>query len=241
MREKGVPLVRERIHAHIVHENPVIAAGLVSILAKSRGIAVVLGLTRNALPEGGVRVIVCSHDAGMRFLTTEPSPGGEVDGSNRTVVIVAAEPRELELKQALYAGACGYLHGGCEPREVVDAVRLASRGERYLCRSAARTIAEGFVHTALTVRESEVLDLVAIGQSNKQIARDLGIQICTVKSHVKSILAKLQASTRTQASAIAIRRGLIRQGSSSRNSTGDRSGVRFGTQWPHLGPGAPNA
>jgi len=240
-REKGVPPAHDQIHAYIVHENPVVAAGLVSIHAKTQKITAVLGFMRRALHEQRVDVIVCSHDAGMRFLTTQTKQGESDDGLAPVVVIIAAEARELELKQALFAGACGYLQGGCEPREVVDAVRLASRGERYLCHSAARTIAEGLAHTALTVRESEVLDLVAIGHPNKQIAQDLGIQICTVKSHVKSILAKLQASTRTQASAIAVKRGLIQQGFALRSAVGDRTDASFGAKLKHLGTGATDA
>jgi DNA-binding NarL/FixJ family response regulator len=70
-------------------------------------------------------------------------------------------------------------------------------------------MADSLTREALTAREAEVLDLLACGQCNKSIARQLDIAVGTVKAHVKAIMAKLDASSRTQAVSVAAQRGLV--------------------------------
>ena len=83
------------------------------------------------------------------------------------------------------------------------------RPDSTIAPSASATVADGMAHADLTARELEVLQLLAQGFSNKLIARMLGIGLGTVKSHVRPILEKLHAASRTEAAAVARRRGLL--------------------------------
>ena len=114
---------------------------------------------------------------------------------------------------AVRAGAIGYLLKDAEPEEICRAVKAAAAGEVQLSpKAAARLMREVRLPEspeALTERETEVLRLVALGQSNKEIARGLSISDKTAKTHVGNILGKLGLSSRTQAALYAIRTGLV--------------------------------
>lgn len=111
--------------------------------------------------------------------------------------------------RALQAGAGGYILKDCSAETLVDCVRAVLRGQRYLDPTAAASLAARVLHAPLTQRESEVLERIALGLSNKRIARELDVTEGTVKTHVKSLLDKLDADNRTQAIRIAASRGLI--------------------------------
>jgi DNA-binding NarL/FixJ family response regulator len=103
---------------------------------------------------------------------------------------------------ALRVGARGYVLKGAAQEEVLAAVRtVASGGAVFGAGAAARVLAGGRGRTGqeLTVREAQVLGLVAQGRSNTEIARELGISLKTVQNHVSRVLAKLQLADRTQA------------------------------------------
>jgi DNA-binding NarL/FixJ family response regulator len=124
------------------------------------------------------------------------------------VMVVSHRDRETEIRNALDLGVCGYLLLGCGLDEMVFGVRALHRGQRHLDRSAAQRVAESLGRPALTGREDAVLRLIAVGHVNKIIASELGITVGTVKAHVKAILAKFGAKTRTEAAALAQQRGL---------------------------------
>jgi DNA-binding NarL/FixJ family response regulator len=94
-------------------------------------------------------------------------------------------------------------------RDLVAGIRALARGENYLCDAVAHQLSRIAPRDMLTSREDEVLRLLARGRSNKSIARELDIAVGTVKVHVKSILSKLDASSRTEAASIATERGLV--------------------------------
>lgn len=114
---------------------------------------------------------------------------------------------------AVRAGAIGYLLKDTQADELIRAIKGAAAGEAQLSRAAADRLMRE-LHAppppeALTERETEVLRLLAIGQSNKEIARNLGVNESTIKSHVSNILAKLGVQGRTQAALHAVRSGLV--------------------------------
>ena len=114
---------------------------------------------------------------------------------------------------AVRAGAIGYLLKDTQADELIRAIKGAAAGEAQLSRAAAERLMRE-IHTppqaeSLTERETDVLRLLAIGQSNKEIARNLGVNESTIKSHVSSILAKLGVQGRTQAALHAVRCGLV--------------------------------
>jgi two-component system NarL family response regulator len=90
-------------------------------------------------------------------------------------------------------------------------VTALARGLRYLGRSVAQRMADSLIRTSLTSREIDVLQLVVAGESNKAIARRLCIEVGTVKTHMNGILAKLNATSRTQAAAIAVTQGIVEE------------------------------
>ena len=117
---------------------------------------------------------------------------------------------------AIRAGAIGYLLKNTEADELRRAIKSAAAGQVHLSpEAAARLVREVQIPgspEALTERETAVLRLVATGQANKQIARELGIGEQTVKTHVSNILGKLQLQSRTQAALFAVERGLVSAG-----------------------------
>lgn len=126
----------------------------------------------------------------------------------RFIVLTTYEGDE-DIHQAMEVGASGYLVKGLPQEMLVTAVRRVHAGGRYLPPPMSRALAERTPDSNLSTREREVLSLVASGQSNKEIAVQLGITEATVKCHVSVILARLNANDRTEAVVNAIKRGLI--------------------------------
>ncbi|RZA34551.1 MAG: response regulator transcription factor [Lysobacteraceae bacterium] len=92
---------------------------------------------------------------------------------------------------------------------------VALARQRYLSESMTRSVADSLTRESLTGRETDVLQLLAQGCCNKSIARKLGIGVGTVKTHVKGVMSKLDATARTHAVVVATQRGLIRPGGSA--------------------------
>jgi len=115
-----------------------------------------------------------------------------------------------EIYRALEAGARGYLFKDMARKELVHAIRAVASGQRYIPSQVGSRLAEGLPRTGLTARELEVLQLVAAGLRNKEIAYQLTVSEATVNAHVKHILEKLNVADRTHAVTTALRRGIIR-------------------------------
>ncbi|MGV7206972.1 response regulator [Oxalobacteraceae bacterium A2-2] len=126
----------------------------------------------------------------------------------RIVVLTTYDGDVLALR-AIKAGAAGYLLKSMLRKELLATVRGVHQGRRCIPPSVASGIAEHWHVGALSKREVEVLQLAAGGQSNKRIGMHLAISEETVKVHMKSILAKLNASDRTHAVTLAIERGIL--------------------------------
>jgi two-component system NarL family response regulator len=125
------------------------------------------------------------------------------------IVVISTFDGDEHIRRSLAAGAKAYLLKDAPRQEIWDTVRLAYAGESSLSAVVAAKIAQSFSRPQLSDREKEVLQLLAAGKSNKEIGSSLSICEGTVKTHVKSILMKLDAMGRTEAIAIASRRGLI--------------------------------
>lgn len=130
-------------------------------------------------------------------------------GLNPGIVVMTSFDGEEDIRQALSAGAKAFLVKGSEAEEIRDAVRSVARGERYLPVNIGLKLADSVSRPGLSTREIEVLQYLARGLSNKEIGQYLCVCEGTVKHHVKSILSKLDAIGRTEAIAIAARRGLV--------------------------------
>ena len=116
---------------------------------------------------------------------------------------------DVDIQRSLKAGACGYILK-CTPRsELIEAIRKVHSGKKSVPPEVAAQLAEHMSGEGLTGREIEVLRYLSGGHRNKDIAERLFISEETVKVHVKHIMVKLGANDRTQAMAIAVRRGII--------------------------------
>lgn len=135
------------------------------------------------------------------------------------IVMLTVSDQEQNLFEAVKAGAVGYLLKKIEPRALASALRGVAIGEASVSRlMAARLLSEfarqanerGCASASLSSRECEVLDGVARGKSNKEIAAALAISDNTVKNHLKNILEKLHLENRVQAATYALRTGLVK-------------------------------
>lgn len=202
------------IRVLIADDHPVFRDGLVILLGRQPGISVVgsaesgtaaLELCRAEPPDVllvDLRMRQMDGVAVVEALTREQP-------AIRTIILSAFDPDD-DVYRAMRAGAAGYLVKSIAPEELADAIRTVHRGEKFLPPSLAAKLADHVSRPHLTERQDQVLQLIAEGLSNQEIAQRLGIMEGTVKAHVKSILSKLGARDRTQAISIALHRGIVR-------------------------------
>ncbi len=132
----------------------------------------------------------------------------ETNPKARLLVMTTYDGDE-DIFRCLSQGAKGYLLKDAPRQEILSAIRAVSEDRPYTSSSVAAKALQRMVKPSLTQRELDVLQLVALGRSNKDIARRLNITEGTAKTHVKSILTKLDAISRTEAVAVAHKRGMI--------------------------------
>jgi len=125
------------------------------------------------------------------------------------IIVLTTYLGDVQALRALKAGAMGYLLKATLRRDLIDTIRAVHAGQRRVPAEVAAELAHHAMDDALTEREIEVLKQVAAGCSNKVVAERLSISEDTVKGHVRSILSKLNASDRTHAVTIALRRGFL--------------------------------
>jgi DNA-binding NarL/FixJ family response regulator len=125
------------------------------------------------------------------------------------VIMVTSSEGDVEMERALEGGAKGYILKSMPPREVLEAIRKVHAGKKAIPPEIAAQLADHMSDETLTAREIEILQLVAEGNRNRDVADRLFISEGTVKVHMQHIMDKLGASDRTQAITIAVRRGII--------------------------------
>jgi DNA-binding NarL/FixJ family response regulator len=125
------------------------------------------------------------------------------------IIVLTTYAGDVLAQRALKAGAHAYVLKGSIRKEILDTIRDVSRGLKRIEPNVAADLAKHQSDASLTPREIEVLSLVAAGNSNKLIAAQLRINEETAKTHIKSILAKLDANDRTHAVTLGLQRGVI--------------------------------
>jgi DNA-binding NarL/FixJ family response regulator len=125
------------------------------------------------------------------------------------IIVLTTYTGDVQVLRALKAGARGYILKAQVRRELLDSIRAVHAGQKRIPPEVAAQLAEHTGENDLSSREIDVLQLIATGNANKEIAAQLSIAEETVKSHVTSILAKLGANDRTHAVTLALKRGII--------------------------------
>ena len=125
------------------------------------------------------------------------------------IIVLTTHAGDVQISRAMKAGARAYLLKGLLRKELLETIRAVHGGQKRLSAEAAAEIAEHATDDALTPREIDVLRHAAGGNSNKEIGERLSLTEETVKSHIRSILAKLGAKDRTHAVAISLKRGIF--------------------------------
>lgn len=204
----------QQVRVLLVDDHPVVRDGLKAMLAVESDISIV-----GESDCGSDAIELCFNlrpDIVLMDLMLPDMSGADAIKQicakihNTSIIVLTAVAGDEEIYRALEAGARGYLLKDLARLDLVQAIRAVHAGKRYLPPSIGSRLAESFPRPGLTSREVEVLQLVAAGQRNKEIAYELNISEATVNAHVKSILQKLHAADRTQAVTTALRRGIIR-------------------------------
>jgi len=128
---------------------------------------------------------------------------------NARIIVLTTYTGDVQVLRALRAGARGYVLKGHVHRELLETVRAVHAGQKRIPQEIAAELADHATDDDLTLREIDVLRLIAAGNANKQIADQLSIGEATVKSHVTNILSKLGANDRAHAVTIGLQRGII--------------------------------
>jgi DNA-binding NarL/FixJ family response regulator len=132
------------------------------------------------------------------------------DDPSALFIVLTTFDTDYDISRAIMAGAKGYMLKDAHREELLDCIRGVHAGETRIPPSLVAKLAAGVSGETLTGRELEVLTLLAQGRNNKDIGVRLTISETTVKSHLRSIFSKLRVLSRTEAIAVATRRGLIR-------------------------------
>ena len=127
------------------------------------------------------------------------------------IIVMTTYETEEDVRRALQAGAKAYLVKGALPEQILETLRRVAGGEALVPARIASVLTDSLSRPELSPRELQVLRRMAAGESNKEIGQKLNITEHTVKAHAKAILLKLDAVGRTEAIAIALKRGLLRQ------------------------------
>jgi two-component system, NarL family, response regulator len=202
------------IRVAIVDDHSVVRMGLKALIESEQDMCVV------AEAANGIQAfeIYKAHEPDV-MLIDQRLPG--MDGvealiqirtqySDARIIIITTYDTEEDIHKALRAGVMGYLLKDALNNEIVEAIREIYRGNKYMSPGVAIRAAESINRPTLSPREVSVLKLLAVGMTNKEIAKELDISESTTRTHVEHILSKLKVDDRTLAVTTALQRGIIR-------------------------------
>ena len=217
MPKSSPNLLSRKIRVLVADDHPVVRRGLCTILQCEKDIQIVgeaadgeeaCVLCRRHCPDVLVLDLRMPTKDGLQVLSELMAGGGRAPQT----LVITAYVTEQDIYQALKGGAHAFLLKGAAPRQVREAVRRVANGESFLPPEIELKLTESKGYSHLSKRENQVLQCLALGRTNKEIAQVLTIGEGTVKHHVKSILYKLNATGRADAVGIAVRRGLLKVG-----------------------------
>jgi DNA-binding NarL/FixJ family response regulator len=203
--ERAVHVCDRTIQVRLMHTCPIVSAGLNAILSSQPDFNISVDPCETPGDNANC-VVIADYESALSAAHKLAQHG---EGDPTQLMILTYVVKAGDVRYVIDSGVRGYVILGCDPCELVDAVRTLSQGNYYLCPIAARVAAEWRCRTPLTQREADVLHVLASGSSDKVFARGLGIEVSTVKSHMKQLFHKLGVTTRTQAAFVAMDLGLL--------------------------------
>ena len=207
----------EKIRLLLVDDHVVVRQGLRMVLALEPDLEIIgeanngseaLGLIKKLNPQVVLMDLLMPVMDGVSAIHAIKKDYPDIE-----VVALTSVLEDRLVIDAVEAGAAGYLLKESGPEELIEAIRAAAKGEVRLHPKAQKRLIKEVrtpeMHESLTERETETLRLIAKGMSNKEIAENLTVSEGTVKTHVSSILSKLNLQSRTQAALFALKEGLV--------------------------------
>jgi DNA-binding NarL/FixJ family response regulator len=209
----NAPESKTAVRVLIVDDHPVVRAGLASLLKRQMG----LKLTGAAHSGEEAMEILKRSPVDVMLLDLRMPTINGIDLLNMLkatdyhpkAIILSSYEYEEEIYQAIKAGARGYLSKNAPREEIVAAIETVVAGGTFFPERLSKWIEEREGRSSLSAREIEILEMVAKGLTNKEIAGALHISFYTVRNHVNHISAKLEVADRTEAATVAIRQGII--------------------------------
>ncbi len=203
----------KRIRILIADDHPIVRAGLEALINRRPDMTVV------AEAANGQEAIALfqQHQPDITLMDLRmPKMGGveaiqEIRRQHPTaqIIVLTTYDGDEDIYRGLQAGAQAYILKDIPRQELLDCIRTVAEGKIHLSSTVAAKLAERLKMEALSPRELETLQLMGAGRNNKEIAAALLVTEGTVKVHVNSILGKLHVNNRTEAVAVAVKRGLI--------------------------------
>lgn len=206
-------MTKETIRVLVVEDHNVVRQGLVALLNLVEGIEVAgeaadgeeaVAQFRRQKPDVTLIDLRLPKLSGVEVIQKVRSETPQA----RFVVLTTYDGDE-DIYRALKSGAKAYLLKGMTTDELITTIREVHAGRSHIPAEIAERLAERMGTEDLTPRESEVLEQIVAGKSNKEIATELSISEATVKTHINTLLSKLGVTDRTQAATAAIRRGIV--------------------------------
>jgi DNA-binding NarL/FixJ family response regulator len=201
------------IRVLVVDDHPMVRAGLTATIGPEPDMTVVASASTGR--EGLEQYRQHQPDITLMDLRMPDMGGVEAirtilaEFPSAKIIVLSTYQGDEDIYRALEAGAVTYLLKDMVAEKMMGVIREVAGGGRPMPPEVAQRLTGRMFKAALTNREVEVLQLVARGKRNKEIAADLGISDETVQGHVKNILAKLSVHDRTEAVSVAIRRGIV--------------------------------
>jgi DNA-binding NarL/FixJ family response regulator len=197
----------------IVDDHPLIQDGIAALIAGKKDLELVAQASNGT--EGVEQFRKHRPDITLMDLQMEGLNGIDAiiaireQAPDAAIIVLTTYSGDVRVRRALKAGAQAYLLKNLLHKDLLDTIRSVHAGRRTVSPDVAAALAEHSLDEPLTDREMEVLQLIASGHANKEIAARLSITEEAVKSRVKNILAKLHANDRTHAAMIAVKRGIL--------------------------------
>ena len=203
----------------VADDHPVVREGLIAMIERQPNMRVVAQASNGQ--EAVDQFLARRPDVGLLDLRMPGISGvdavvaiREREPAARLIVLTTYQGQE-EIYRALRAGALGYVLKDAPAEELVESIRAVSAGKTWIPPAVGAKLAQRVTDRQLTAREMEVLRILAIGKSNKEIGSAFNISEATVKVHVTHILEKLKVTGRTEAINVAVRHGLVNMDSAT--------------------------